>query len=268
MEGTSVRKPAEKKQKENFRIDFDEEVDFNKFFREGRASTHLKDSTLEKLDKIQTMIPEDIHYEVESFFKLYLRPLYAMIMEKTSNPAQVEDDDGEMYNYDNENDRQNFIPDYNQNDDDYGGGDDAGDDTFNDVTLSGASYIFSFRVLGSQPNKVRVLDINYAKQAKRIDVKKLKGAMWKILSTTNGGKENVDERVRPVPEVEKESSKMEGLYNFRSMYEELPNLVSKNMAKNLSCPIAFVCLLYLANEKTLKLEGTDTMDNIVISEGP
>merc|ERR1712048_989192 len=153
MEGTSVRKPTEKKQKENFRIDFDEEVDFNKFFREGRASTHLKDSTLEKLDKIQTMIPEDIHYEVESLFKLYLRPLYAMIMEKSSNPAQVEDDDGEMYNYDNENDRQNFIPDYNQNDDDYGGDDNVGDDTFNDITLSGANNMSALDLV-SQPNKV------------------------------------------------------------------------------------------------------------------
>jgi hypothetical protein len=31
------------------------------------------------------------------------------------------------------------------------------------------------------PRKVAQLDINYARQAKKMDVKKLKGSMWKLL---------------------------------------------------------------------------------------
>ena len=38
-------------------------------------------------------------------------------------------------------------------------------------------------------------------------------------------------------------------YNFTELYHTIPHKISKQMAKNLSIPIAFVCLLHLANEK-------------------
>ena len=37
--------------------------------------------------------------------------------------------------------------------------------------------------------------------------------------------------------------------NFTDLYHTIPSKISKQMAKNLSIPIAFVCLLHLANEK-------------------
>ncbi len=40
-----------------------------------------------------------------------------------------------------------------------------------------------------------------------------------------------------------------GSHSFQNMMEGLPEKLSTNMAKNLSVPIAFVCLLHLANEK-------------------
>ena len=40
-----------------------------------------------------------------------------------------------------------------------------------------------------------------------------------------------------------------GQHTFTNIMTELPNSLSKNMTKNLSVPIAFVCLLHLANEK-------------------
>jgi condensin complex subunit 2 len=38
---------------------------------------------------------------------------------------------------------------------------------------------------------------------------------------------------------------------FTELYHTMPSKISKQMAKNLSVPIAFVCLLHLANEKVL-----------------
>ena len=35
--------------------------------------------------------------------------------------------------------------------------------------------------LVDQPNKVKQIDINYARTAKKMDVKKLKSSMWKLL---------------------------------------------------------------------------------------
>lgn len=42
---------------------------------------------------------------------------------------------------------------------------------------------------------------------------------------------------------------MDGTLSFQELLNELPQNVSTHMAKNLSVPIAFVCLLHLANEK-------------------
>ena len=38
-------------------------------------------------------------------------------------------------------------------------------------------------------------------------------------------------------------------HSFKELYAQLPGKLSKNMAKNLSVSIAFVCILHLANEK-------------------
>ena len=40
-----------------------------------------------------------------------------------------------------------------------------------------------------------------------------------------------------------------GTHSFQALLDELPRRISKTLTKNLSVPIAFVCLLHLANEK-------------------
>ena len=41
--------------------------------------------------------------------------------------------------------------------------------------------------------------------------------------------------------------------SFKDLYQKVPPLIPKQMAKNLSVPIAFVCILHLANEKVFFL---------------
>ena len=40
-----------------------------------------------------------------------------------------------------------------------------------------------------------------------------------------------------------------GAHSFQGLVQVLPKQITRNMADNLSVPIAFVCLLHLANEK-------------------
>ena len=54
---------------------------------------------------------------------------------------------------------------------------------------------------------------------------------------------------------------------FSEMYSSLPGKVSSNMWENMSVPIAFTCLLHLANEKELKIEGMPTLSDLKISLG-
>ena len=44
-----------------------------------------------------------------------------------------------------------------------------------------------------------------------------------------------------------------GLQSFKDLYEQIPAKLSRTMSKNLSIPIAFVCLLHLANEKVIQV---------------
>ena len=45
--------------------------------------------------------------------------------------------------------------------------------------------------------------------------------------------------------------------SFKEIYTKLPEKLSKNMAKNLSVSIAFVCILHLANEKVTTRHSTN-----------
>ena len=46
----------------------------------------------------------------------------------------------------------------------------------------------------------------------------------------------------------------------------MPSKVNTKMAENLSVPIMFVCLLYLANDKELRISDVDSMDNLLIQQ--
>jgi len=53
---------------------------------------------------------------------------------------------------------------------------------------------------------------------------------------------------------------------FADVIAELPSKVPKKVAQELSVPLAFVCLLHLANEKDLHIEGTSDLSNLLITQ--
>lgn len=65
-------------------------------------------------------------------------------------------------------------------------------------------------------------------------------------SASEDGNKNNSSSNEPVAGTSKE---MEGKMSFQKLLKDLPEKVSGQTAKNLSVPIAFVCLLHLANEK-------------------
>jgi len=54
-----------------FRIDFDEEVDFDNKFKTSKA-TSLTKNTLTKYSKDKTTMPKDHHHEADKFFRQFL----------------------------------------------------------------------------------------------------------------------------------------------------------------------------------------------------
>jgi condensin complex subunit 2 len=92
--------------------------------------------------------------------------------------------------------------------------------------------------------QISTLAINYAKKAKRVDVKKLKTNIWKELCTT----------MDPETEDPVQAEHMPEQKSFQAMLSDLPNVVPEREMTDISVPFCFICLLHLANEKNLAIE--------------
>ncbi|GAA55795.1 condensin complex subunit 2 [Clonorchis sinensis] len=159
--------------------------------------------------------------------------------------------------------------------------------------------------LVSQPRKVARIEIDYARTAKMINVRRLKLAMWNFLEHTlphplNGARSPMSvastssapdgasltpslsgeptaapEVPGPLASESTTSTQMEGhpdvrvpgAVSFRTLIGSLSSRISWQMAKELSIPIAFNCLLHLSNEKDLYLEPVSGFSDIFVSQG-
>ncbi|XP_013921658.1 PREDICTED: condensin complex subunit 2-like [Thamnophis sirtalis] len=92
-----------------------------------------------------------------------------------------------------------------------------------------------------------------------MDMKRLKHSMWQLLTEV------------PKNQAEEESEGTEKKVNsssvpkvFSSITKDLLQSLPSMMAKNLSVPLAFACLLHLANEKNLKLQGVEDLSEVLV----
>ncbi|XP_070539700.1 condensin complex subunit 2-like [Ptychodera flava] len=269
-----------KSKKPSFELNYAEEGNFDKFFKVTKASTTLTKGTVEKWSESNTTLPEDLDYNPDKLFSLFVKTNIMLKRQVQSNSEGL-DDGIDNYNYENENDCNNFCPGVQEDDNDdddadidnnfSAGGMDfsTGDSEFSQSLASqnhfGDSLLESTQLQGdhlvAQPHKVAKIDIQYAKTAKKMDVKRLKSSMWNLLTTKEDTeKENIQSEESP------EKSTVAGTQSFKQMYGALPAKISTNMAKNLSIPMCFVCLLHLANEKNLKIDGVETFGDLLISQ--
>ncbi|XP_060079237.1 condensin complex subunit 2-like [Ylistrum balloti] len=277
----------QKAKKPVFKIDYDEEIDVELRFQPSKSVTLTK-ATLTKNSKNKKTLPKYLHYETEKLFKLFVKPKLMIKRQNTSTDSM--DDVIENYDYENVNDRENFCPRDLEGDND----DDDGDSHMGefDFTAGGSEFSQSQESqdfgsqaeqaldgtmligdkLVAQPHKVAKIDISYAKTAKKLDVKRLKSTMWNIM-TQDIVKPPMESEAAEKIEVNENTSAstdvaMTGTCTFQDLLNILPDKVSSQTAKNLSVPIAFACLLHLANEKCLKIISMDEdLGNLVISQG-
>ncbi|XP_076989884.1 condensin complex subunit 2 isoform X2 [Tamandua tetradactyla] len=287
QEASSLSENRKKSTRKDFEIDFEDDIDFDVYFRKTKAATVLTKSTLENQNWKTTTLPADFHYETDSLVRLHLKPGTRFLRAAQGRRADAEHyEEVEDYDYNNPSDTSNFCPRLQ----------DAGSDCEDsDGLFVGTSGAFDLSLypchsskttqengdipktpgldittygesnLVAEPQKVNKVEIHYAKTAKRMDMKKLKQSMWGLLTARPG---KLAEAKANHHETEKEGGPMEvpnekllsGL--ARSLQTSLPPL----MAQNLSIPLAFACLLHLANEKNLKLEGTEDLSDVLVRQ--
>ncbi|NXB89332.1 CND2 protein, partial [Vidua chalybeata] len=260
-----------------FELDFQEDIDFQAHFHKTKASTTLAKSILESQNSRSTTLPADFSYDPQNLRQLFLKPL--LKLSPSSDPVGALDSEAgiEDYDYNNPNDTSNFCPALQVPD---------SDDDPDPTEFLGQAELFPLpdhpeapegsginggNVPGckeleliDEPHKIQKISIQYARTAKRMDMRRLKRNMWELLT----GQE----------EVGKGNSHWEFCrgsfphswllwHSWALIPIPLFRRLPPAMATNLSVPLAFVCLLHLANEKNLRLESTEDLSDILVKAG-
>ncbi|OXB74794.1 UNVERIFIED_CONTAM: hypothetical protein H355_000054 [Colinus virginianus] len=360
--------------KKAFEVNFDEDVDFEMYFRKTKAALTLSKSIVENQNVKSTTLPADFNYSPNNIIQLFLKPDVKLFrLPEPGSSLDHEDEIGE-YDYNNPNDTSNFCPaarlsarpmlhvsagptlageplplstfhiEYpfdilgfrsplslalvqaKSSEEKLkiilpqeqwtdittllrggytvqevsgskisGGGltgvspldqdEDSDDDNDNvhfmgqtelnlathpegqEHELSGVDGVditmYGELNLVAEPQKVNRIAIQYAKTAKKMDMKRLKQNMWDLLIDMQ---ENAAAEIEDV-EKQSDASVVTGEKAFSSITKELIHRLPSVMAENLSVPLAFACLLHLANEKNLKLSGTEDLSDVIVRQG-
>ncbi|NXI66154.1 CND2 protein, partial [Anseranas semipalmata] len=275
----SEQENKKKNAKKGFEVNFDEDVDFETYFRKTKAALTLSKSILESQNMKSTTLPADFNYNPNNIVQLFLKPLVKLCrLPDPGSSLDHEDEIGE-YDYNNPNDTSNFCPAVQAADSDddndpiqfMGQTEDFNliahpavqDDELNGVVGVNIAMYGELNLV-AEPQKVNKIAIQYTKTAKKMDMKRLKQNMWDLLLDVQ--KTQALAEIEDV-EKEKDASVVTGEKTFSGITKELLHRLPSMMAKNLSVPLAFACLLHLANEKNLKLEGTEDLSDVLVKQG-
>ncbi|TCD65915.1 hypothetical protein EIP91_002030 [Steccherinum ochraceum] len=219
-------------------------------------------------------LPDDMHFSSRQLITLFLKPKFSLKMRGSRAPLD-ERGDGEV--------DENFWAQAAANQAaGQNGDDDAGDgaaipfntqffhDDFDDAPgfddvydgEGGASVIEPgeqdlLAATQGQSRRARPEYVNYAKRAKRVDVRKLKENIWKGLDIViSEKKENADEDV-DMDEDDPNATDPADARVFNNVISGLQQSYPRDKMEEISTSFCFICLLHLANEKGLKIEADE-----------
>lgn len=254
------KKPGKKKEPFFFNFDEYEDIDPEEAFQPpGRAATTLSAAVLKRAATVTNMLPPDVHYDVKELTTLFNKPRWRISLTKRKrldganmHQADPADENGFFVGFRQENDGfANMDAPIMGPAADFEDGPVGNDfESDNDDFYIEAPAI-SEQELVAEPRKVEQIKINYAKQAKVVDIKGLKDTIWQEIQS------------------DKVETDTKGRQKFSSLLEDLPSNLSEDALENVSVPFCFICLLHLANEKGLNVEQYHKSDltELLISRG-
>ncbi|OXG51703.1 condensin complex subunit 2 [Cryptococcus neoformans] len=233
----------------------------------------------------ERLLPDDMHFSSHQLLRLFLKPQFSLKMRRGGKnmgamggmigadgeidenfwaAAAKEREGGECVGDEFGSAPAPFESQFFQDDDDYG-------DMDNDVdfgpiqpsvpVLSGPGEEEDDLWAGTQMElkKVRPENVNFAKKAKRVDVKRLKDDIWTGLkdlvphADKTGDTDTDDED--PTPSTPPEPSDFEPVKTFSSIIQSLRSTYPPQKMSEISTSFCFICLLHLANEEGLRIES-------------
>lgn len=260
------------------------EIDFAAEFKPGKSETanQLSSSVLDSFSEKKVTLPEDLHFSVQSLVSLFLKPktfvkVKGTVVEKQA-PEQTNGNNA-WYDFDNDCDNENFCP----------ADPEEMFDTVKDLVGDHEGNFESSDVgfnLIDEPTRVEKIDINYAKVAKKVDVRQLKSSLWSKLcggdaesinevnsaesSTANVNDAEIPSPARNTEMVEDAGDVRKGAsQRLQTIVSDMASIVPPTALPDVSLPYIFICLLHLANEKTLNISqtGDGSLQDLVITTG-
>lgn len=294
-------KRKERVPKQQFVIDFlsdGGQVDEKLLFAESGSSINLPKS--QQKSKNRNLLPDDRHFSSKNLIKLFLKPrgriIHSKIFGQVGSVAETEADAGfwaEQYQQPESDKMENNGDDGEQGGyGDYDDNDYGGYDGYTEVTKTQLHGETSPNndLIGNATRRARPEYLNYAKTAKRVNVKLLKNNIWKVLdlaadssstdydgNTNNDNNDddaddnnnNNDNRNNNRPHRTSLSntptvSKVEVEKKFTDVAQDLKKVYPGKQMSEISTSFCFICVLHLANEKGLVIEDNDNHDDLTI----
>ncbi|XP_073058220.1 condensin complex subunit 2-like isoform X1 [Primulina eburnea] len=184
-----------------------------------------------------TKLPEDCHYQPEDLVKLFLLPNVLCLGKGGRRRKDEETQHGDDFG------AAKF------RDDDGSGFDGAFDDGHFNSDVEESSTLIS------QPRQVNKIEVQYDKTSKQVDVHVLKETLWDHIQKLNQ------------TSVQEESP--EGTISFRQVLSCFPDSCRAAASINdISPHLCFICLLHLANEHGMQINGCPSLDDLSINIRP
>lgn len=238
-----------------------------------------------KARETQTTLPHDYHCSIDALETLFDKPAYRvryLNSKRVKHVVSGEEGAGPSGTAGTDGDEASRSIDAMYPDDDdgyavetgFGGGEDNDDDDSGGhmpFGAEGGSSPLDALVGGSgpldlvaAPTKVNKIDIGYARRAKTVDIKALKEDVWTLLQEApdQGGEDAADDAA-PAKKAGRGGASASAAsgkeVSFQYVLSKLHEKVPAAKLEEVSFAYCFICLLHLANEKTLELIGEGDM---------
>ncbi|KND94962.1 Condensin complex subunit 2, partial [Tolypocladium ophioglossoides CBS 100239] len=140
--------------------------------------------------------------------------------------------------------------------------------------LGGETYPFTQAMGGAfgttlvtQTRRVRPEYVQYARRAKKVDVRRLKEEIWKGMALDKlENAANNGARMPAPPELDQQATAQQNnmTLKFSEVMSGLQSVYPKPVMDDISISYCFICLLHLANEKGLVIEKTEGLSELNI----
>ncbi|KAJ2763732.1 hypothetical protein IWQ56_004747, partial [Coemansia nantahalensis] len=114
---------------------------------------------------------------------------------------------------------------------------------------------------------IKPVHVNYARRAKRVNVKRLKDNIWREIAAGDRRKSGMGlAEPADIPLDDEGAVALVGNQRFSEIVGGLKSVYTHEKLEELSISYCFICLLHLANERNLRIENDASLRDLAISQ--